>query len=407
MADNKNIENLLNDNNLTIDVDKEKGQKKIPKSLKKIINDNNNNNSELNTMSRNNNNIQSIDNLSLNLPFLVNSNELEKNEINENQNYFHSERNINENIKKEKIQTQIIDENSKIGIESIKRRISYKIIFIYRNEDYYITIKPNCKISEIKEIISKEINLDKDKIILIYKDKEIDDTNRNVPVKNIINFAKLKSRPILYVKKKYVNNLNSLNNLNLFKFNLLNYENKIKIINYPTMSNSKLTADEDLFNIVSEFCKNNSITSAFHIEKNDDNPDLVYHLIYFASSDIVFDFNRYFTSLKITNPLFKNTKAVMILSKRKNNYNNINSAMENKRIKKKTYKEVYEEKRKSGEMKRNFLNMNINRFINNSGPYITPYDQFKLDEKENKKKWLNPKGFISSVNKYSGIKHSL
>ncbi len=406
MADNKNIENLLNDNNLTIDVDKEKGQKKIPKSLKKIINDNNNNNSELNTISRNNN-IQSIDNLSLNLPFLVNSNELEKNEINENQNYFHSERNINENIKKEKIQTQIIDENSKIGIESIKRRISYKIIFIYRNEDYYITIKPNCKISEIKEIISKEINLDKDKIILIYKDKEIDDTNRNVPVKNIINFAKLKSRPILYVKKKYVNNLNSLNNLNLFKFNLLNYENKIKIINYPTMSNSKLTADEDLFNIVSEFCKNNSITSAFHIEKNDDNPDLVYHLIYFASSDIVFDFNRYFTSLKITNPLFKNTKAVMILSKRKNNYNNINSAMENKRIKKKTYKEVYEEKRKSGEMKRNFLNMNINRFINNSGPYITPYDQFKLDEKENKKKWLNPKGFISSVNKYSGIKHSL
>ncbi len=78
------------------------------------------------------------------------------------------------------------------------------------------------------------------------------------------------------------------------------------------MSNSKLTADEDLFNIVSEFCKNNSITSAFHIEKNDDNPDLVYHLIYFASSDIVFDFNRYFTSLKITNPLFKNTKAVML-----------------------------------------------------------------------------------------------
>lgn len=406
MTDNKNIENLLNDNNLTIEVDKEKGQKKIPKSLKNIIN-NNNNNTELNTISRNNNNIQYIDNLSLNLPSLVNSNEFEKNEINENQNYFHSERNINEDIKKEKIQTQVIDENSKIGIESIKRRISYKIIFIYRNEDHYITIKPNCKISEIKEIISKEINLDKDKIILIYKDKEIDDTNRNVPVNNIINFAKLKSRPILYVKKKYVNNLNSLNNLNLYKFNLLNYENKIKIINYPTMSNSKLTADEDLFNIVSEFCKNNSITSAFHIEKNDDNPDLVYHLIYFASSDIVFDFNRYFTSLKITNPLFKNTKAVMILSKRKNNYNNINNTIENKRIRKKSYKEVYEEKRKSGEMKRNLLNMNINRFINNSGPYITPYDQLKLDEKENKKKWLNPKGFISSVNKYSGVKYSL
>ena len=93
----------------------------------------------------------------------------------------------------------------------------------------------------------------------------------------------------------------------------------------------------------------------------------------------------------------------MILSKKKIR-NIVNNSFDGKKIRKRSNNEVYEQKKKNGEMKRNLLNMNINRYINNSGPYITPYDQYKNDEKENKKKWLNPKGFISSVNKYSGIK---
>ena len=169
------------------------------------------------------------------------------------------------------------------------------------------------------------------------------------------------------------------------------------------MANSKLTAEEDLFNIVSDFCKNNSITSGFQIDKNEEKPDLIYHTISFASSDIAFDFNRYFTSLKIVNPIFKDTKSIMILSKkRKQNLNN--NIIETKKLRKQNINEIYEQKRRSGEMKRNLLNMNINRFINNTGPYITPYDQRRFDEKENKKRWINPKGFFSSVNKYSGIK---
>ena len=377
-------QNIINDNNLTIDNNTSTCKQSNRKSLKNI----------LPTESRNNT-IQSEDILNNNLPSILKQKETENED---NENYFYSESNTNNEIK-----TKIIDDREKNIIDSFKKRLSYKIIFIYSNEDHYITIKPNCKISDIKEIISKEINLDKNKIILYYKDKEMDDINRNIPVNKFINFSKLKSRPIIHVKKKYINN-NSLNGLDIYKFNTLNYENKIKIINYPTMSNSNLSVDEDLFNIVSEFCKNNSITSPFQIEKNDDNPDLIYHLISFASSDIVFDFNRYFTSLKISNPIFKNTKTVMILSKRKVKKIVYNSS-DNKNInKKKSSNEIYEMKKKNGEMKRNLLNMNINRYINNSGPYITPYDQFKSNEKENKKKWLNPKGFISSVNKYSGIK---
>ena len=383
MSNNNQI-NIINDNNLTIHNTHINTNKSNKTSLKNIKSD-----------EPRNNTIQSDDFSKNNLPLIIQQKETENEE---KENYFYSESNTNNENKF----TKIVDERKKNIIESLKARYSYKIIFIYKNEDHYISIKPNCKISDIKEIISKEINLDKDKIILIYKDKEMDEINRNIPVNKIINFSKLKSRPIIYVKKKYINN-NSINGLDIYKFNVLNYENKIKIINYPTMSNSNLSVDEDLFNIVSDFCKNNSITSAFQIEKNDDNPDLIYHLISFASSDIVFDFNRYFTSLKISNPIFKDTKAVMILSKKKIR-NIVNNSFDGKKIRKRSNNEAYEQKKKNGEMKRNILNMNINRYINNSGPYITPYDQFKNDEKENKKKWLNPKGFISSVNKYSGIK---
>ena len=400
------VDSLINENNYTIDNKNKKKNKKLDKRLMndEILegdNDTNNNNVLL---TKSNNNMA--------LPSLMKSMEKEGNENNSidseylNHNYVYSEGNANDQNKnknlKNKKSAKIINEikKHKNGIEINKSIFSYKIIFIYQNQDYYISVKPNSKISDIKELISQKINLDKSKIILIYKDKEIEEINKNIPINQYINFTKLKSRPIIHVKKKYINNIFSLNNPKLFKFNLLNNENKIKIINYPTMSNSKLTADEDLFNIVSEFCKNNSINSAFQIEKNDDNPDSIYHIVSFISSDIVFDFNRYFTSLKISNPIFKDTKTVMLLSKRKkNNMNKENSSSDKKRLKKKNYLEIYEQKRKYGEMKRNHLNMNLNTYINSSGPYITPYDQLKSDEKENRKKWLNPNGFISSVNK--------
>ena len=41
-------------------------------------------------------------------------------------------------------------------------------------------------------------------------------------------------------------------------------------------------------------------------------------------------------------------------------------------------------------------------YLNISSPYSTPYDESIKDKHENRKKWLNPKGFISCVNKNSG-----
>ena len=43
-------------------------------------------------------------------------------------------------------------------------------------------------------------------------------------------------------------------------------------------------------------------------------------------------------------------------------------------------------------------------YVNISGPYFSPFEKERLEEKENKKKWIIPEGFISRVGKYSGKK---
>ena len=42
-------------------------------------------------------------------------------------------------------------------------------------------------------------------------------------------------------------------------------------------------------------------------------------------------------------------------------------------------------------------------YINASGPYLSSFDKDIIEQKENKKKWINPEGFISCVGKYSGV----
>ena len=196
------MEQFLDDNNLTIDIMNEREVKKNAKSLKNNLSQKDKNNKqELNKESKKTK-IQPKMFLNKNLPSITKPQETENNEnINISHNYLNSENNINE-LQNSINSTKIIDETPKKVIEPNKKNFSYKLIFIYKNEDYYITLKPNCKICDMKEIISKQINLDKDKIILFYKDKEIEEINRNVPVNKYINFTKLKSRPIIYVKKK-------------------------------------------------------------------------------------------------------------------------------------------------------------------------------------------------------------
>ena len=311
--------------------------------------------------------------------------------------------------------------------------------------------------------LSNKINISTDKLILKYKDYEIIEKYNDMSVKEFFNFPKNKSRPIIYVKIKQ--NLNNSYNLSsdLEKNNFLykrNYDNKVRIINYPSILDINVGVDDDIYNVINTFLKETNIISDFicdkevnnknnndkisnenqisslniipedsNIKLNNNKVDEQNNIIYyigFPSPDIAFDFNRYMNTLKLINPTYKNIKTNIILSKKKSpKKNKLNNEQneQNKKGHKINYRyDVSLNLEEKDLEKRNIEILNIVRnkflnnkmkgldkgkntyvFLNNSTPYITPYDERIKDNHENKKKWLTPYGFISSVNKNNGI----
>ena len=267
------------------------------------------------------------------------------------------------------IKVKIVDELPKDAVleNKIKNTI-YKIIFVFHNQDNFISVKPELKIINLIKKISKKLDISIEKLSFNYKDFEITDKYNDMTVKEFFNFPINKSRPIIYVKIKQNYNNNSQNNLNgeNEKYSLFykkNYDNKVKIMNYPSMMDINIGANDDIYNIINTFLKESNIVSDFTCERNeetkdnktkasndnndsnnndlisninsdnntnllenksesninnnnDNNKSIVYY-IGFPSPDIAFDFNRYMNSLRLMNPTFKNIKTIFISSKKK------------------------------------------------------------------------------------------
>ena len=235
-------------------------------------------------------------------------------------------------------------------------------------------------------------------------------------------------------------NKSSLNNQSSY----INYPNRVKIENYPSSQNINSSNSEDIYSIINSFLKEGNIKSDFFVEKKEKEKDIynanledtdfieenklesnennnnITYFVGFPTPDIAFDFKRYMNIFKLINPSFKDIKIQLLLGKKKskrklvdifeepskNNYIGIYSNLEAENPEEKN-KEVIAKIRNNyinNQMKR-MNNINIFRYgyLNSSSPYSTPYDEIIKDKHENRKKWLNPKGFITSVNKYSGI----
>ena len=235
------------------------------------------------------------------------------------------------------------------------------------------------------------------------------------------------------------NSYDAINKSNLYGKS--SYINKVKITNYPSMVNINVSANDDIYNIVNAFFKEVKINSDFYVERKEqekkyysqpvieeeednlalnDNTIIIYY-VSFPTPDIAFDFKRYLTILKLVNPTFKDIKLELVIGHKKSN----------KKIKKLIIEEpskntlmgIYSnleasnplEKNKEviAKIRNNYINsqmhkinnINIYRYgyLNSASPYSTPYEEVIKEKHENRKKWLNPKGFISSVNKYSGV----
>ena len=328
--------------------------------------------------------------------------------------------------------TQIINELPKD--ETFKNKItyrSYKINFIFRNEDFSINLKENNKIINLRQKISKLLNIEINQLSISYKDNEIPDSSNDISIKDFFCFPKNKSRPLLLVKIKHNNyssllNSHSISNVYNLKYTF-GHDNKVKISNYPSVVESDIDAKEDIYNVLNNFFTENSIKSDFHCEKfNDNNGNTNNYIIGFTTPDIAFDFNRYMNTLRLINPTFKDIKIQVLLSNKKTKNKNKKREDSDKKESPKRYDYNYNYRygvflnfEENNIEKRNMevINMLRNNFIDNkkmhkkseynfisiSNPYISPYEEYQKAKNENKKKWLSPEGFITSVDKYSGI----
>lgn len=355
-------------------------------------------------------------------------------------------------LKNSSSKAKIIDELPKNEIYEVKNiKTVYRLVFVFKNEDGFINVKPDLKIFNVIKRISKKIGIPQEKFYIKYNDDIISEKDYDITVKQFFDFPKNKSRPILYVKMKTSNNNNSFtNNTNLSNsYDALNksnlygkssYLNKVRITNYPSSLDLNVSPDDDIYNIVNSFFKELKINSDFYVEKKeeekkqnvhqenleDDNfaiSDNINTICYvsFPTPDIAFDFKRYLTILKLINPTFKDIKMELLIGSKKSSKKNKQIFTEEHNIKNLMgiYKglegENPEAKNKEviAKIRNNYINNQMNKinniniyrygYLNSASPYSTPYEEVIKEKHENRKKWLNPKGFISSVNKYSGI----
>ena len=337
---------------------------------------------------------------------------------------------------------KIIDEitNNSNRITVIKKKV-YKIIFVFRNEDFYITVKLNTLIKDMKNAICQLIGMNINKICLMYDDIEIDETNDEKTVDEYFDLKNIKFRPIIYIKKKFL--LGS--ETSSFNLILKSYIYKVKIINFPLNKENNLQLNNSIDNVVNNFFK-----SYYPLNKNNNNLENIYnykienilfdrnsdlkneeekkeskesenlsYIVSFFSQDIAFDFNRYVNALKLVNPFFKELKVnILPLPKKtiklKKNQNTVRTTikygvdygLEDGNLKKrndnilKIIRNNYLKKEKLKKLKKN----NSQSSITSIGPYLSLLDKERIAEKENRKKWISPEGFISCVGKYSGIK---
>ena len=341
-----------------------------------------------------------------------------------------------------KKKVKIIDEVTKFSnkIEVIKKKV-YKINFVFNTEDYYITVKLNTLIKNIRSSICQLIGVSINKVCLEYQDTIIDESNDEKTVGEYFDLKNIKFRPIVYVKKKF----SVESDLSYFNIIPKNYNYKVRIQNYPINKENNYESKENLDNIINNFFKNyysvnnnnNNLENIYHykiedesqykMEEEEDEENKLQteqepptYIVCFSSQDIAFDFNRYVNMLKIINPTFKEIKSNVIVPKK------VIKKTRNKQNATRTYIKYgvdYGLEEGTDLMKRNNKILNLVRLnflkkaelkklrksnsqesITGLGPYLSFTEIERIQKKEDKKKWINPEGFISCVGKYSGIK---
>jgi len=240
--------------------------------------------------------------------------------------------------------------NTKITIDYIFRREPYKI----KEQNTTLTF------GDMKKIISNDLKINELDLQIIYLDNEI--KNDKINIYDLIKDNKIK---FFEVKKK----INPSDDI------IDSYEYILTIENISNGLDLNKQIDNFFQDLLIErkcICEPKSLSS---------------YNISFPTNDLAFDFKRYLSILKKTNPLYENIKVIINIPEKPkfaaviNNFNKENKNM--KTIKKSK-------------------NPTLDYYKKNLGNYITYSDIKKMERMDGKLKWLNQKGFIpsgSTINK--------
>jgi hypothetical protein len=251
-------------------------------------------------------------------------------------------------------------------IKEEEKSITYNLDFVFRRERYILKgLHSNYLLSRVKKLISKKISVDFNLIHVYYLEKEL--TNDKINVYDLIKDNKIK---YFEIKKESPNNENimSLNpNINLI------YKVKCKNI-----QNAK-----DFIDKIDIFFRDKCLEKHYLCEPVDKN---VYD-VGFCCEDNCYQFKRYMSIVKRLDSNYSNTTFEYVpIPKHKI----IKPKLEN--LPTISYKSSESEKPK---IRRNpNINKTIESIYINKGPYMTFEDIQKLNEKEERKKWINKKGFV-------------
>ncbi len=248
---------------------------------------------------------------------------------------------INKNIKK-------FEEVKQTELKIEKKPIIFNLDFIYRRERYILkNLYSTYLISRLKKLISKKISVDENLIQIYYLDKEIKDNKLNV-------YDLIKDNKIKYIEVKK----ESPNNENIISLN--SNVNLIYKIKCKGIQNAK-----DFIDKIDIFFREKCLDKHYLCEPVAMN---TYDVV-FSCEDNCYQFKRYMAIVKRLDPNYSNT----------------------------TYEYIPIDKKKFLTPKLTSFNMlsssSQSQFIN-KGPYMTYEELKKLDEKEQKKKWICKKGLL-------------
>jgi hypothetical protein len=247
--------------------------------------------------------------------------------------------------KNEKINSKEKDEQNKNTLKQ-KPVQNFNLDFIYRREQYKLkNLKISATFKQIKEKISNEIKVPSDDLQVFYKNNELKNDEQKI-------YDVFKNNKIYFLEvKKQIKNLNTFDTFD-YKVEIKNIENGY-----------------DLNKQIDNFFNQLLLEKKVLCEPIDMN---VYHVC-FNYEDIAFDFKRYILVLKRTNKIYENVEVKTIIP--------------NESIKKSSLLLSNLNKKK------NF----ISAYYVNQGPYLSDFERKNKENKNDKKNWINKKGFISSV----------